>query len=102
MTSVLRVSTSLLLAACMPAAADLYSYVNADGDYVISKQPPKNVGAYVVLSDEGEFIERVEFAPSDVPITHWRPWYLPREPNPMEAPLQDVPAEGTVVIEEIE
>ena len=84
------------------ALADLYSYVNDDGDYVISKQKPERVGDYVVLSDEGKFIERVQSPRLDVPITHWRPWYLPQEPDPFGDPDPERLPEPDVSIEEVD
>jgi len=95
----------LSVVAAGPAAAKLYSYENENGDYVISKQRPKNVGEYAVLTNEGEFIELVHPPALDVPITHWRPWYLPPEPNafagPEPAELAE-PAEPSITIEEVD
>lgn len=86
-----------------PAAARLYSYVNEDGDYVVSQKKPKNADEYAVLTDEGEFIRLVKRQSDDVPITHWRPWYLPREPdpiNPIEPGME--PRTPEVLIEEVD
>lgn len=83
------------------ARAELYSFVNEDGDYVISKDRP-SAGEYVVLTDDGEFVERIQSPALDVPISHWRPWYLPREPNPFISTEPKPPPEGSVVIEEVE
>lgn len=85
-----------------PPMADVYSYMNDDGDYVISKERPKGSGEYAVLSDEGEFIELVQRPELNVPITHWRPWYLPTEPNPFDPPTPEEPAEPKVIIEEVD
>jgi hypothetical protein len=82
--------------------ADVYSYMNDDGDYVISKERPEGSGEYAVLSDEGEFIELIRRPELNVPITHWRPWYLPAEPNPLDPPTPEGPAEPNVIIEEVD
>ena len=85
------------------ANARLYSYVNEEGDYVVSQKKPKNVDEYAVLTDEGEFIRLVKRKRDDVPITHWRPWYMPNEPdpiNPVEPGLEQRTPE--VLIEEVD
>jgi hypothetical protein len=92
--------TTLGLAA--PAAADVYSYMNEAGDYVITKERPKTAGEYAVLTDDGEFIELIRPPVLNVPITHWRPWYLPAEPNPLDPIEPDQPPEPTVTIEEVD
>jgi hypothetical protein len=79
------IGTGLLaLALAASARAELYSYENANGDYVISKERPDGVSEYAVLTDDGEFIELVNAPNLQVPISHWRP------------------AEPTVSIEEVE
>ena len=46
------------------------------------QKPPKNKNIqYAVLSDEGEFIRSVPGRKQQIPISHWRPWYLPKEPH---------------------
>ena len=84
--------------------ADLYSYTNAEGEYVISQKPPKNNDIqYAVLTDEGEFIRMVEGRNQQVPITHWRPWFIPREDEPWEGnPYPEMPREreGVVTVDE--
>ncbi len=96
----------LALALCLhalPASARLYSYVNEEGDYVVSQKKPKNVDEYAVLTDEGEFIRLVKRKRDDIPITHWRPWYMPNEPdpiNPVEPGLEQRTPE--VLIEEVD
>ncbi len=92
---------ALLTLAPWGAQAELYSFVNENGDYVISRDRPSS-GAYVVLSDDGEFIERVQSPVLDVPVSHWRPWYLPSEANPFMSPEPEAPPEPSVVIEEVE
>ncbi len=86
-----------------PAAARLYSYVNEEGDYVVSKKKPKNVDEYAILTDEGEFIRLVKRKRDDVPVTHWRPWYMPNEPDPINPvdPNLD-PRTPEVLIEEVD
>lgn len=97
-------ATCLLLGlvAATPAMAKLYSYQNADGDYVISRERPKDIGEYAVLTDEGEFIELVHPPALDVPISHWRPWYLPPQPNPFVDAEPEEPSEPKVIIEEVD
>ena len=101
MRKVNRYTWIVMLAWSGVAQAELYSYVNDDGDYVITRDRPSS-GEYVVLSDEGEFIERVQTPALDVPVSHWRPWYLPSEPNPFTSPEPEQPPEPSVVIEEVD
>ncbi len=86
------------------AWADLYSYTNDNGEYVISQKPPKNKDIqYAVLTDEGEFIRMVEGRNQQIPITHWRPWFIPREDEPWEGnPNPAIPREreGVVTVDE--
>ncbi|MCZ6710896.1 MAG: hypothetical protein O7B25_11080 [Gammaproteobacteria bacterium] len=92
----------LTLPVAAPAVADVYSYVNEDGDYVVSKRRPEHAAEYAVLTDEGEFVTLVRPLELDVPVSHWRPWYLPEPPNPFRGPA---PVEGptpTVIIEEVD
>ena len=98
----LRASLLVALATSPAAHAELYSYANEDGDYVISKERPTNTGEYVVLSDEGEFIRRVQQPALRVPTSHWRPWYLPDEPNPFDIDAPEAPPEPEIVIEEVD
>ncbi|MDZ7671006.1 MAG: anti-sigma factor domain-containing protein [Gammaproteobacteria bacterium] len=83
--------------------ADVYAYVNDNGDYVVTPDKPgRNVAEYAVLTDDGEFIRLVRPRDMDVPITHWRPWFLPKEPDPYDAdPELYREREGTVGIEEL-
>lgn len=97
--SIIRSALVVAVTFAAPVQADLYSYVNKDGDYVISKLRPTS-GEYVVLSDHGEFVERVQSPALDVPVSHWRPWYLPSEPNPFVDTEPDAPPVPHVVIEE--
>ena len=92
----------LALAFAAEAAANLYSYANEDGDYVISKERPRTSDEYAVLTDDGEFIELVHPRATDVPITHWRPWYLPKQPNPLDPVTPDTVPEPKVIIEEVD
>lgn len=91
-------------ALALPVHAEVYAYVNEDGDYVVTRDNPgKSVGEYAVLTDDGEFLRLVRPRDLDVPITHWRPWFLPREPDPFDAdPDVYREREGTVGIEEVE
>lgn len=103
----LTIATAALAALSMVAAtrahAEIYAYVNEDGDYVVTRDNPgKSVGEYAVLTDDGEFLRLVNPRDLDVPITHWRPWFLPREPDPFDAdPDVYQEREGTVDIEEV-
>lgn len=95
-------TSSVALVAMLPASghANLYSFTNADGEYVISQKPPadKNI-QYAVLSDEGEFLRMVPGRRQNVPITHWRPWFIPNEPEPWEGnPYPDLPREREPVV----
>ena len=94
----------LVLAAIAPsAAAELYAYANKKGDYVITKNLPKDVNEYAVLTDQGEFVKLVQENDIRAPISHWRPWFLPKEPHPLDGPQIDLPGQEPVVeIEEIE
>jgi hypothetical protein len=94
--------SSALLATTLPASshANLYSFTNADGEYVVSQKPPadKNI-QYAVLSDDGEFLRMVPGRRQNVPITHWRPWFIPEEPEPWEGnPYPDMPREREPVV----
>lgn len=87
-----------------PAAAEVYAYVNDQGDYVVSpKSPGKRVAEYAVLTDDGEFLRLVRPRDDDVPITHWRPWFLPKEPDPFDADEEAIyrEREGVVGVEEV-
>jgi hypothetical protein len=68
------------------AHATLYSYTNADGEYVVSQSPPADKNTqYAVLTDDGEFVRMVPGRNQEVPITHWRPWFIPKEPHPFDS-----------------
>lgn len=78
-------SLTLILAAC-PTSASLYSFVNDEGQYVVSRTPPKDPSTeYAVLTDDGEFVRLVHSPTKRIPITHWRPWFIPKEPDPFDA-----------------
>ena len=69
----------------IPAGATLYSFTNAEGQDVVSQKPPKDRNIqYAVLSDDGEFIRMVHGRDQQVPITHWRPWFIPKDPDPLD------------------
>jgi hypothetical protein len=83
--------------------AEVYAYVNEDGDYIVTPdRPGRDVAEYAVLTDDGEFVRLVRPRELDVPITHWRPWFLPKEPDPYDAdPEVYREREGTVGVEEV-
>lgn len=86
-----------------PAAAHLYAYVNEDGDYVISQKRPGKGVEYAILTDDGEFVRLVQPRDPNVPITHWRPWFIPEVADPLDLDLQEFEErEGRVGIEEVE
>ena len=91
-----------LLALAPNAVAVLYSYTNADGEYVVSQQRPDDKNTeYAVLSDDGEFIRMVPGRNQRMPVTHWRPWFIPKEPHPWDAdPLDNLEREPVVTVEE--
>lgn len=97
-------STAVLLA-CLAhtAQADVYAYVDENGDYVVTqKRPGRDVAEYAVLTDEGEFVRLVQSRDPNVPITHWRPWFIPKEPDPYDAdPDIYREREGTVEVDEV-
>ncbi|MEQ9450145.1 MAG: hypothetical protein RJQ07_01055 [Pseudomonadales bacterium] len=86
------------------AEAEVYAYTNADGDYIVSQKKPANPDtSYAVLTDEGEFIRMVEGRKKQIPITHWRPFFLPKEPHPLDGVAPDFDdAEPDIGIEEVE
>lgn len=92
-----------LIGGASSVAADVYAFVNEDGDYVVSRnKPDASVAEYAVLTDDGEFLRLVHPRELDVPVTHWRPWFLPREPDPYDGdPDAYREREGTVDIEEV-
>lgn len=86
-----------------PALADVYAYVNAEGDYVVTQKRPGKDVEYAVLSDDGEFLRLVQPEDLDVPVSHWRPWFLPKQPDPFDAdPEAYREREGRVGVEEVE
>lgn len=93
----------LAVTAPVSVSADVYSYVTENGDYVVSPKKPKRGTEYAVLDDEGNFIRLVSARDTRVPITHWRPWYLPKEPHPFDAqPTDPAERETNVEIEEVD
>ena len=93
-----------LLAGAANGYAEVYSYTNAEGDYVVSQSKPKDrTISYAVLTDEGEFIRMVEGRGKQVPITHWRPFFLPKEPHPFDGPnVESEQQEPVISIDEVE
>jgi hypothetical protein len=87
-----------LIVLSAPAHAVLYSYTNADGEYVVSQTRPVDKNTqYAVLTDEGEFIRLVRGNNQRLPVTHWRPWFIPKEPHPWDGPA-DSPSEREPVV----
>jgi len=93
-----------MLAYAMSGHADIYSYTNEDGDYIVSQTRPESPDiSYAVLTDEGEFIRMVEGRGKQVPITHWRPFFLPKEPHPFDGPnVETEEQEPMISIDEVE
>jgi hypothetical protein len=92
----------LTLTAATPAMANLYSYMNEQGDYVVTQKRPKNADEYAVLSNDGEFLHLVRPIALDVPVSHWQPWYLPKQANPFAPDQPDQEAKPSVIIEEVD
>jgi hypothetical protein len=81
------IAAVLLLGVAEAGHANVYAYVNENGDYVVTqKKPGRKVTEYAVLSDTGEFVRLVRAREPNVPITHWRPWFIPREPDSIDLP----------------
>ena len=71
------------------AHAEVYAYENEQGQYVVAPQKPSNpMTEYSVLTDDGKFVRLVSPAQAArqnrIPIDHWRPWFIPKEPHPLE------------------
>jgi hypothetical protein len=100
-STILVLLTALVWSAI--AEAEVYAYVNENGDYVVTPdRPGRDVAEYAILTDDGEFVRLVRPRELDVPITHWRPWFLPKEPDPYDAdPDIYREREGAVGIEEV-
>jgi len=99
-----RALIALLVFAGGGARADVYAYVNENGDYVVTRDVPgEKVAEYAVLTDDGDFQRLVRPRNADVPISHWRPWFLPKQPDPYDADEEVYrEREGVVGIEEVE
>jgi hypothetical protein len=99
----MKMLLAIALLSCLAHAAHatVYAYVDENGDYVVTqKKPGKKVAEYAVLTAEGEFVRLVQARPPNVPITHWRPWFMPKEPDPNAAdPYRE--REGVVDVEEV-
>jgi hypothetical protein len=93
-----------LALACGVAHGEVYAYVNDNGDYVVTQDHPgRTVGEYAVLTDDGRFLRLIRPPDMDVPISHWRPWFLPKEADPYDAdPDLYREREGVVDIEEVD
>jgi hypothetical protein len=101
----MKTLTAIILLACaaQTAHANVYAYVDENGDYIVTqKRPGKQVTEYAVLTDEGEFVRLVQSRDPNVPITHWRPWFIPKEPDPYDGePDIYREREGTVEVDEL-
>ena len=97
-------ATTLLFLLTSDAFAEIYAYTNADGDYVVTQTKPEDRNlSYAILTDDGEFVRMVEGKQKRVPISHWRPFFLPKEPHPMDGPEFEIrEREPSVDIEEVE
>lgn len=84
--------------------ADVYAYTNKDGDYIMSQKKPKDRNiSYAILTDDGDFVRMIEGRRENVPITHWRPFFLPKEPDPFDGPtIEQRDRQPNVEIDEIE
>ncbi len=84
--------------------AEIYAYTNKDGDYIVSQQKPKDRDiSYAILTDEGDFVRMIEGRRENVPITHWRPFFLPKEPDPFDGPtIEPSERRPSVEIDEVE
>ena len=55
-----RLLIPILLMWAGSATAEIYSYTNSDGDYVVTQNRPDDPNiSYAVLTDEGDFIRMV-------------------------------------------
>ena len=86
-----------------PVVAEVYAYTNLDGDYVVSQTKPADANlSYAILTDDGEFVRMVEGKNKRMPISHWRPFFLPKEPHPLDGPAYEPrEREPSVDIEEV-
>lgn len=94
----------LALAFADVAQGEVYAYMNESGDYVVTPaRPGKKIREYAVLTDDGEFLRLVHPRDPDVPVTHWRPWFIPKQPDPYDTDEDAYrEREGVVGIEEVE
>ena len=86
------------------AFAEIYAYTNSDGDYIVSQTKPTDRNlSYAVLTDDGEFVRMVEGKNKRVPISHWRPFFMPKEPHPLDGrEIEFEEREPNVEIEEVD
>jgi len=94
----------VLLTVSAPAHAVIYSYNNADGDYIVSQNKPTDRDiSYAVLSDDGEYIRSVSGRKQQLPVGHWRPFWLPKEPHELDGrPDMEHEREPVVTIDELD
>lgn len=91
----------VLLITSSTAKADVYTFNNSEGDYVVSQNKPTDPDiTYAVLSDDGEFIRLVKGRREQIPVGHWRPSWLPKVPNPLDGKPLERERVPTVTIEE--
>lgn len=104
MRATIAIAVMMLLSVVTASTAqgEVYAYVDDNGDYVVTqRRPGKHIKEYAVLSDDGEFIRLVQPRDPNVPITHWRPWFIPKEPDPFDGdPDIYREREGVVEIQE--
>lgn len=100
--NVMRFLLLLLLLTSLSVKADIYSYNNTDGDYIVTQKKPTDPDiTYAVLSEEGDFIRMVTGRNQQIPVGHWRPFWMPREPHPLEGDPDLIrEREPVVIIEE--
>ena len=98
----MRVFYLLLLVLSFSANADIYSYNTADGDYIVSQNKPTDPDiTYAVLSEDGEFIRMVSGRNQQIPVGHWRPFWMPKEPHPLDGDPDLIrEREPVIIIEE--
>ncbi len=100
-----KLGCALSLLVAGGAYAQVFSYVDPNGDYVVSKTKPTDPNTeYAILSDDGEFVRLVKGRTARIPMSHWRPWFIPKESHPFDGVPQDINSERVpdVKIEEVE
>ena len=86
----MRAVAFTLLILATSVSAELFSFTNEQGQYLVSKTKPRNPGVeYAVLRNDGEFVHLVRGTAADG-SDHWRPWYVPKEPRHLYAPPLEI------------